>query len=134
MSPNDPFASPSELLYWPAMLETQTGPRTRENQPAPRKESRSMERFSLRLPTRISPLEPGNPILDVITENICAGGAFFQTRKPLPEGLKVQVEVTLRLDGASRASRAQVKGEVLGPRPDGMAIRFEKRVHISPLG
>jgi len=116
------------------MPKTRTEPRTKGNKQASRKESRKLQRFSLRLPTRISPLEPGNPTLDVTTENISAGGAFFPTRNPLPEGLKVLVEVTLSLEsGRGGASRAQVKGQVLGPRPTGMAVRFEKRAHISPI-
>jgi len=97
----------------------------------PRKESRKLERFSLNLPTRISPLEPGSLTLDLMTENISAGGAFFHTHKPLSEGLRVLVELVLRCEsGRGGASKVRVKGRVLRSQPDGMAIGFAKRVQM----
>jgi len=113
------------------MLVTRSLSRNEVDQHIPRKESRKLERFSLKLPTRISLLEPGNPTLDLMTENICAGGAFFPTRKPLSEGLMVLVELILKCEsGIGGASRVRVKGRVLRSQPDGMAIGFEKRVQM----
>jgi LuxR family transcriptional regulator, positive regulator of biofilm formation len=103
------------------------------NQLTHRKESRELERFSLRLPTRISALEPGGRTLDLMTENISAGGAFFPTRKLLPEGLTVFVELTLKREsGLGNASKVRLKGTVLPPRPGGMAVLFGKRVQMLP--
>ena len=114
-----------------SMLLDRAPSHDRVNQHVPRKESRNLERFSIRLPTRISLLEPGNPTLEFMTENICAGGAFFSTRKPLSEGLRVLVELVLRCEsGRGGASKVRVKGRVLRSQPDGMAIRFEKRVQM----
>jgi hypothetical protein len=56
---------------------------------------RKLERFDLKLPARISVL-PGGHAVDLVTENICAGGAFFLTMNPLAEGLKVLDDLMLR--------------------------------------
>src|SRR5512145_338436 len=102
------------------MLSTRTPTATKVNRPVQRGESRKLERFSLRLPTRISTLESDTPPLDLITQNISAGGAFFPTTKPLPEGLAVLVEVKLRFEsGRDGAGRVKVKGMVLRSQPDG---------------
>ena len=114
------------------MLSTRTPTPTETNQPVKRGESRKLERFSLRLPARISVLESDTPPLDLITENVSSGGAFFPTTKPLPEGLAVLVELTLRREsGRGEAGRAKVKGRVLRSQPDGMAVRFEKRAQMT---
>jgi hypothetical protein len=108
---------------------------TQVSQLAARKESRRLERFSLKLPTFISVLEPGSPTvnLNLMTENISSGGAFFPTVKPLSEGLKVLVELVLKREsGLGGASRVKVKGEVLRSQPDGMAIRFGRRAQMFP--
>jgi LuxR family transcriptional regulator, positive regulator of biofilm formation len=100
-------------------------------QPRSRSEKRKLERFSLELPALISVPESGVPSLELSTENISAGGAFFPTPKPLPEGMKVLVELTLRREsGRGGQSRVRVRGRVLRPRANGMAVRFEKRVEM----
>lgn len=97
-------------------------------------ESRELERFSLKLPSRVFPLEPGSPALDLMTENISAGGAFFLTGKPFSEGLNVLVELILKREsGRGGASRVRVKGKVLRSQPNGMAVCFEKRVLMHGL-
>jgi LuxR family transcriptional regulator, positive regulator of biofilm formation len=116
------------------MLVEQSQPFMKMNRRSHDKECRALERFSLKLPTRISVLESGNPRLELLTADISAGGAFFPTPKPLPEGLTVLVELTLRREsGEGGASRITVRGKVLRSQPDVMAVRFEKRVHFSPL-
>jgi LuxR family transcriptional regulator, positive regulator of biofilm formation len=114
------------MLMIRAGINNQTNPKDKM------KESRELERFSLRLPTRVSALERGNFHLDLMTENISAGGAFFPTPTPLPEGMKVLVELTLRREsGEGGAAKVHVKGEVLPPRPTGMAVRFESRPQMT---
>jgi len=96
-------------------------------------EKRKCERFLLRLPTSLLVLESNNPPVDAVTENISAAGAFFLTDQPLPEGLKVLVELTLmRESGEGGASRVKVVGTVLPSRPNGMAVCFDKRVQMLP--
>ena len=66
-----------------------------------------------------------------MTGNISANGAFFPTREPLPEGLTVLVELTLKREsGVGKASKVHLKGRVLRSQPDGMAVLFEKRVQM----
>jgi hypothetical protein len=99
-----------------------------------REELRKHERFSLRLPSRISVLDSDDSILELETVDISAAGAFFPTSKPLPKGLKVLVELSLsRESGKGGSSRIKVKGEVLPPRPSGMPVRFESRVEMKPV-
>jgi hypothetical protein len=101
------------------------------DQPVPMKESRKHERFSLKLPALIFALEPGNPTLELMTENISAGGAFFPTSKPLPEGLPVLVELTVKREsGKGGSSKVRARSTVLRSRPNGMAVRFENRVQM----
>jgi hypothetical protein len=116
------------------MRNNTTGPYNHLAPSASRGESRRLERFDLKLPSRIYVLEPGNPTLDLMTENISADGAFFPTREPLPEGFKVLVEITLRREsGEGMQSKVKVKGTVVRSQADGMAVRFEKGARISPL-
>jgi len=113
------------------MLMVRSYSNNQVNQHGPRQELRKLERFFLTLPARISVLEPGNPTLDLMTENISSGGAFFPTRKPLSEGLIVLVELILKREsGRGGASRVKVKGRVLRSQANGMAVRFEKRVQM----
>jgi hypothetical protein len=110
---------------------TATRPSTQLDPTLTRGESRKLERFALKLPSRVSVLESGNPSYELVTADISAGGAFFPTPKPLPQGLKVLVELTLsRESGKGGSARVTVKGKVLPSRPDGMAVRFENRVKM----
>jgi len=114
------------------MSTSHTESDTRINQPVPRKEMRKLERFSLKLPTRIQVLK-GNFTLDLVTGDISADGAFFPTSEPLPEGLKVLVEITLkRENGVGNGAKVHLKGKVLRCQSDGMAVRFGKRVQMTP--
>jgi hypothetical protein len=95
---------------------------------------RKLERFDLKLPARINVLPPGGETLDLITENICAGGAFFPTRTPLSEGIKVLVDLVIRSERSrSKPSIVTVAGKVLRSEQGGMAILFDKKYHISPI-
>ncbi len=116
------------------MSTTRTSSSTQINQFIPGEESRKVERFSLRLPACISAFEPGHPTLNLMTENISDGGAFFPTREPLPQGLRVLVDLTLKREsGVGNASKVHLKGRVLRSQPDGMALLFEKRVQMLRL-
>jgi hypothetical protein len=94
---------------------------------------RELERFDLKLPARIDVLGPVEQALDMITENVCAGGAFIPTPNPLSEGQEVLVELVLRREsGRGSPSMVTVGGKVLRSQPDGMAIRFNKQYKIAP--
>ena len=98
-----------------------------------------MDRFNLELPAWISLIdENGSPhSFEVITRNICAGGAFLQTDKPLPVGTDIEMKVILPLDNLpsvqSRRSRIDVSGSVIRTESQGVAVCFDKRYQISPV-
>ncbi len=51
-------------------------------------ERRKLERFNLQVPAKIGVISHGQEkeILDILTSDLCAGGAFFHMDRPLPEG------------------------------------------------
>jgi len=101
-------------------------------------EKRKMERFSLELPTYLSIVNKGEKrkSLKFITSNICSGGAFFKTEKPLSIGTDVKLNIILPLDKfknvKSKRSSIYVSGSVIRTDQQGMAICFDKRYKITP--
>ncbi|MDM8525034.1 LuxR C-terminal-related transcriptional regulator, partial [Desulfococcaceae bacterium HSG8] len=94
---------------------------------------RSMERFSLGLPSLIS-VEDENgeqDFLELRTENISAGGAYFKTGHTLPVGTKVDLDLGLDKDG--KRILVKVSGTVIRTDNGGMAISFGKNCQIIPL-
>jgi hypothetical protein len=105
-------------------------------------DKRKLERFELKAPAKIIPMDPGREKgpLSLETRNICAGGAFFHTPHALPEGTKVDVEVVLPLDklqilkDTSKRVHLKVTGRVLRSEPEGFAVRFDGDYRICQLG
>jgi hypothetical protein len=104
------------------------------------KERRTLERFKLRLPTKIEipPESPGaeRTVLKLLTTNVCSGGAFFPTTNPPLQGTAVRV--SLLLDNLNLKlvvpswTLVEVSGTVLRSEPSGMAIAFEPDYKIIP--
>jgi len=99
-------------------------------------EKRKMERFSLKLPAKLTWTGKDNkPVsLEQITSNICAGGAFFKTQNPLSVGTDVKINIMLSLErfknvGLKR-SYILVSGSVIRTDQQGMAISFDQKFHI----
>jgi len=114
-------------------------------------ERREHERFSLRLQTKIM-AESGTgvtPLLEFVTADISAGGAFIQTSRPLPIASRVRLEFFLSLDELAqlrfivaseslkvwRGERAWVTatGVVIRADKDGVAIIFDHNYQVSPI-
>ena len=101
-------------------------------------EKRKMERFSLELPARLtwSGKDKRHESMEQLTSNICAGGAFFKTQKPLLIGTDLKIIITLPLKKykniKSKISYIRVSGSVIRMDQQGMAIRFDKKYKISP--
>jgi hypothetical protein len=103
-------------------------------------EQRKLERFDLSLPAsiRVTALnrEREEEKINLRTKNICQGGAFFRTARPLPEGKEVRIDLVLPLNRLKfrkikeERSHVWVKGVVLRSEPDGMAISFRKGYKI----
>jgi hypothetical protein len=102
-------------------------------------ERRKLERYDLSVPAKIEVVGDGQvrQTLNLMTKNICAGGAFFNSTKSLPQNTKVAVELVLDFRGLqnqmSRWTRIKVSGFVLRSEPTGMTISFDKGFKIQPL-
>ena len=114
-------------------------------------ERREHERFSLRLQTKImAESRTGiTPLLEFVTADISAGGAFILTSRPLPIASKVRLEFFLSLEELARlrfiVARESLKawrnerawvtatGVVIRADQDGVAIIFNQNYQISPI-
>lgn len=101
-------------------------------------EKRQMERFSLELPALLSIVDESEKqrAAEFIISNICSGGAFFKTKKPLSVGTDVKMDLILPLEKfnkiGGKKSRVDVSGSVIRTDSRGMAVCFDKRYKISP--
>jgi hypothetical protein len=103
------------------------------------KERRKMERFDLKLPATFELLTPyqGNGSFNLLTTNICAGGAYFHTTQPLPEGTRVKIDLVLlpdklrRFKDKSKKAYVKVTGRVLRSEAEGMAVCFDEDYEIT---
>jgi len=104
-------------------------------------EQRKFERFNLELAAGIevatSDQENEGKILNLLTKDICAGGAFFHTSQSLPEGTEVKIDLVLDINKLKKLTgkRAFIstKGTVLRADSEGMAICFDKNYKIRSL-
>jgi hypothetical protein len=112
---------------------------------------RDQERFSLRLQTKImaESRTGSTPLLEFVTADISAGGAFIATSHPLPIASKVRLEFFLSLDELShlrfvlareslkmwQGERAWVTatGVVIRVEDNGVAVIFDQNYQISPI-
>lgn len=105
------------------------------------KNIRKLERFPLKAPAKIIPIDSGRKrsAFDLMTSNVCAGGAFFHTSQSLPEGTQVKVDVVLPLDrlemlkDSSKRIHLRINGRVLRSEADGFAVCFAEDYQIGQL-
>ena len=102
-------------------------------------ENRNMERFDLELKAYLSvtDMSEQQKSFELLTSNICAGGAFFKTNAPLRVGTDVRLDIILPLNKfknvKSKISRIYFSGSVIRTNQQGMAICFDKNYKILPL-
>jgi hypothetical protein len=103
-------------------------------------ERRRLERFDLQVPAKIEVLSSADtvPITELLTRDICAGGAYFPTKAPLPSGTKVKLDILLPLRNVSAISDntrglIKVNGTVIRSGLAGMAIGFDEGYLITPF-
>ncbi|GBC62531.1 PilZ domain-containing protein [Desulfonema ishimotonii] len=94
-------------------------------------ERRQAERFDLSLASSVSAEKSDGQqaFFELLTCNIGAGGAFFETRSPLPEGTDVHLDFTLPMDlpdDGEQHFRVMVSGTIIRNEKTGMAVRFNK--------
>jgi PilZ domain len=98
---------------------------------------RKMARFDLKLTACL--LATGNgekgKSIELMTRNICSGGAYFLTDRPMPKGTEVEMDLILELDRlhelGSRQSHIHVSGSVIRTDHQGMAVCFDRKYTIS---
>ena len=98
------------------------------------KEKRRLERYDLEVPAEIEVIGAGlkEGVKNLLTMNICSGGAFFHTTQPLAVGTKIRISLVLPLDRLKEAIRGhqevcvRVTGRVLRSESDGMAVSFNQ--------
>ncbi len=111
------------------------------NSANPAKERRRQQRFDLRLPARVEVLSPRQDqvpvILNLLTKDISACGAFFTSEQSIEEGTRVKVDMVLfpKRQRISQMKQALIKvsGTVLRKGPEGLAVNFEKGYKLGPL-
>ena len=103
-------------------------------------ERRRLERFDLQVPAKIEVLSSPDTasILELLTKDICAGGAYFPTKTALASGTKVKLDILLpvrNLNTLSDNTRGLIKvnGTVIRSGPAGMAIGFDTGYLITPF-
>ena len=105
-------------------------------------EKRRDERFDLSLNATLMVIgkktADKDQIIHLSTKDICLGGAFFTTTKPLPLGTEVRIQMVLPLHMLKTLKEKKAllrveKGIVLRHEADGMAIVFEKGCDIAHL-
>ena len=101
-------------------------------------EKRKLERFSLELPALLSIMDEGGKqrAFEVMISNICSGGTFFKTKKPLSVGTDVKMDLILPLNKfnkfGDKKSRIDVSGSVIRTEEQGVAVCFDRKYRIMP--
>lgn len=104
-------------------------------------EKRKLDRFDLKIPAKVevTTSDREKEIFNLLTSDICAGGAFFHTTQSLPEGTQVKIDLILSLDKLKelkddfKHAHIEVTGMVLRSESAGMAICFNENYRISPF-
>lgn len=102
---------------------------------------RRLRRFSLRLPATIKYSRKNGKIkkeiIDLLTSNVCSGGAYFPAEKPLSEGTDVNIDFGLPKEELCKSYRKQalikVRGKVIRVESKGMAICFNTDFKIKSV-
>jgi len=103
-------------------------------------EKRKLDRYDLKVPAKIevTTSDRDKEIFELLTSDICSGGAFFHTQQPLPEGTQVRIDLILSLDKLKKLgddfkhAHIEVTGTVLRSESAGMAICFNEDYQIGP--
>jgi len=106
------------------------------------KDKRGLERIDLGLSATIEFLtsDQEKSLPNLLTSNVCSGGAYFHTTQPLPEGTQIKIDLVLPLDKLKKLkdeykqAYKKVTGAVLRSESEGMAILFDKDYLIRPGG
>jgi hypothetical protein len=100
---------------------------------------RTVERFDLELPAFMQIAnQKENESIELVTSDVCSGGAFFHTRKSMPVGTEVKVDLVLSVSQLQKIETervtVQTAGAVVRTDAEGIAVRFSKKYKITPFG
>jgi len=104
-------------------------------------ERRKLERFELEIPATVEVIsdlaQEERRRLNLLTSDICSGGAYFHTDQPLAEGTEVNIDLVLSIESLKKLSGKQayikVSGKVIRSETRGMAICFSPSYRIRAL-
>ena len=104
-------------------------------------ERRRLERFELEIPATVEVIsdldQEERRRLNLLTSDICSGGAYFHTDEPLAEGTQVNIDLVLSRESLKKLSGKQayikVSGKVIRSEAKGMAICFSPNYRIRAL-
>jgi hypothetical protein len=98
---------------------------------------RKQERFDLELPAILKLAEEESEQIEVITKDVCSGGALFHTDQPIDIGTEVSVELAMPIAQLKqvKADRVliRVAGAVIRTDQNGIAVCFEKKYTVTPV-
>ncbi len=102
--------------------------------------SRRLQRYSLKIPATLEIISEterhDQEIINLLTSDVCSGGAYFHTEQPLPEGTNVKVDLVLSIEELKKLegkhALIKVTGKVIRTESKGMAISFEGGYTIKP--
>ena len=99
-----------------------------------------MERFDLGLFSRIQVQsgERAPEVMEQVTQNVCAGGAYFHTSDPLPSGTRVSLNMMLKIPvqqnrSSNNLTKIEISGRVIRSESSGIAIEFNNGYKMLPL-
>ncbi len=103
--------------------------------------SRRLQRYSLKLPATLEIISEAErhdqEFINLLTSDVCSGGAYFHTEQPLPEGTSVKVDLVLSIEELKKLegkhALIKVTGKVIRTESAGMAISFEGGYTIKPV-
>ncbi|MDP2647341.1 MAG: PilZ domain-containing protein [Desulfobacterales bacterium] len=100
---------------------------------------RKVDRFELQVPAKLSVTKKSGDkeYHELITKDICSGGAYFNTDQPIPVGTEVSIDLVLPLEELKKlkgkTAIIKASGAVIRIDQNGMAISFSKGIKISSM-
>ncbi len=104
------------------------------------RENRRVERYSLRVPVKLTEDESGSSLEAAETRDVSSGGVFIETsEQAMGPGSKVNVELILTVDKlkelfeVSNKVKLTVEGMVTRATAQGLAVKFSSNYKITPV-
>ena len=103
-------------------------------------EKRKVERFNLEIPATVSMTTGGaSKRLELVTRDVCSGGAYFKTKQSPPLGAEERIHLILPLEKFKnlpkryRKVEVNLSGKIMRIEPDGIGVCFDETHDIRPL-